>query len=45
MISKLQNAAFNKELDEKQMQQLLGEIFPDPTQAKTTEQGSWKLEP
>jgi hypothetical protein len=34
MISKLQNAAFNKELDEKQMQQLLGEIFPDPNKGK-----------
>lgn len=34
MIFKLQNAAFNKELDEKQMQQLLGEIFPDPNKGK-----------
>jgi hypothetical protein len=34
MISKLQNAAFNKKLDEKQMQQLLGEIFPDPNKGK-----------
>jgi hypothetical protein len=34
MISKLRDAAFNKELDEKQMQQLLGEIFPDPNKGK-----------
>ncbi len=34
MVSKLQNAAFNKELDEKQMQQLLGEIFPDSNKGK-----------
>lgn len=34
MSSKLQNAAFNKELDEKQMQQLLGEIFPDSNKGK-----------
>jgi len=34
MISKLQNAAFSKELDEKQMQQLLGEILPDPNKGK-----------
>jgi len=34
MISKLQNAAFNKEWDEKQMQQLLGEIFLNPSKGK-----------
>jgi hypothetical protein len=34
MIFKLQNAAFNKELDEKQMQHLLEEIFPDPNKGK-----------
>lgn len=34
MILKLQNAAFNKELDEKQMQHLLEEIFPDPNKGK-----------
>jgi prefoldin subunit 5 len=34
MISKLQNAVFDKKLDEKQMQQLMEEIFPDPTKGK-----------
>jgi hypothetical protein len=34
MISKLRNAAFNKELDEKQMQQLLGKIFSNPNKGK-----------
>ncbi len=34
MISKLQNAVFDKELDEKQMQQLLEDIFPDPTKGE-----------
>jgi prefoldin subunit 5 len=34
MISKLRNAAFNIELDEKQMQQLLGKIFSNPNKGK-----------
>jgi hypothetical protein len=34
MISKLQNAVFDKKLDEKQMYQLLGEIFLDPSKGK-----------
>jgi hypothetical protein len=34
MISNLRNAVFNKELDEKQMQQLMEKIFPDPTKGK-----------
>ncbi len=34
IISKLRNAAFDKELDENQMQQLLGEIFPDPNKGE-----------
>jgi hypothetical protein len=34
MISKLQKAVFDKKLDEKQMQQLLDDIFPDPTKGE-----------
>jgi prefoldin subunit 5 len=34
MISKLQNAVFDKKLDEKQMHQFLGEIFLDPSKGK-----------
>jgi len=34
IIAKLHDAAFSKELDEKQMQQLLVEIFPDPNKGK-----------
>jgi hypothetical protein len=34
MISKLRNSVFNKELDEKQMQQLMEEIFPNPGKSK-----------
>jgi hypothetical protein len=34
MISKLQNAVFDKKLDDKQMQELMEEIFHDPTKGK-----------
>lgn len=34
MISKLRNAVFDKELDEKQMQQLMREVFPDSSKGK-----------
>lgn len=34
MRSKLRNAVFDEELDEKQMQQLMGEIFLDPSKGK-----------
>jgi hypothetical protein len=34
MISKLQNAVFDIKLDEKQMHQVLGEIFLDPSKGK-----------